>query len=134
VSVGVGMPAYLKLNHFGRVVGEFFDETAYLVGSAVKGKGWRDVDVRIMLADEAYEALFGALPDRPRCLNLKWNAACLAFTALGKEMTGLPIDFQIDGQTEANEKYGDRPRHALIYADFIARTLVEPTPKDGGLE
>lgn len=33
----------------------------------------------------------------------KWMSLCLAYSALGKEMTGLPIDFQIQQQTHANE-------------------------------
>jgi hypothetical protein len=113
-KVGVGMPAWIKLNQFGRVVDEYFGHVPYLVGSAARGKDWRDVDVRLILPDDEYADLFGGSPSRPRCLNLKWNAACLAFAALGRDMTGLPIDFQIDQQTEANEKYGTGPRHPLI--------------------
>ncbi len=117
-GVGVGMPAWLKLNQFGRVLEEAFDATAYLVGSAAKGKGWRDVDVRVILNDDEFERICGPLT-RPRALNLRWNALCLSFAALGRDMTGLPIDFQIDQQTDANEKY-DGPRHALIFATEIA--------------
>lgn len=111
------MPATLKLQWFGRVVHEFFGEYPYHVGSSLKctlGRAdtWRDVDVRLILADEDFDALFGKLT-RPRCLNLKWNAACLAFSALGRDMTDLPIDFQIDRQTEANEDYGKEPRSAI---------------------
>lgn len=107
-----------KLRWFARVVEEFFGELPYHVGSSLKatlnGSGtFRDVDVRVILPDEDFDAMFGELTS-PRCLNLKWNAACLAFTALGTEMTGLPIDFQIDRQTEANRDYGDEPRSALI--------------------
>ncbi len=108
---GVGMPAALKLEHFGRVLFEFFGHRAYQVGSSMKSTRWRDVDVRMILPDDEFDSLFGKLT-RPRCLNLKWNAACLAFTALGRDMTDLPIDFQIDRQTEANEDYPG-PRSAL---------------------
>ena len=113
---GVGMPAALKLEHFGRVLYEFFGHRAYQVGSSLKcslgqAETWRDVDVRMILPDEEFDRLFGNLT-RPRCQNLKWNAACLAFAALGRDMTDLPIDFQIDRQTEANEDYPG-PRSAL---------------------
>lgn len=109
---GVGMPAAAKLEHFGRVCHEAFGTTAYLVGSALKTTDWRDVDVRVILTDDEFERQIGKLT-KPRALNKRWNALCLAFAALGREMTGLPIDFQIDQQTDANENF-DGPRNALI--------------------
>lgn len=117
-DIGVGMPEWLKLNQFGRVVWEAFDEVPYLVGSAALGKRWRDVDVRLILSDDAFASQVGNLR-RPRCLNLRWNALCLAFAALGRDMTGLPIDFQIDQQTQANEDYGDELRVPLGLARGI---------------
>lgn len=116
-SIGVGMPAWIKLNQFGSEVRAFFGHTPYLVGSAARAKEWRDVDVRLILADEEFDAIFGELT-RPRCLNEKWNAACLAWTARGREITALPIDFQIDRQTEANRVYGGEMRHPLILTDL----------------
>lgn len=113
--VGVGMPDSLKLAQFGRVINEAFGHTPYLVGSAARGKWFRDVDVRLILPDDEFEQVCGELT-RPRCLNLRWNALCLAFAALGRDMTGLPIDFQIDQQTQANEEH-DGPRHALHVVD-----------------
>jgi len=101
---GVGMPAYLKLEAFGGVVWSVFGHPPYLVGSALFSKKWRDVDVRLILPDDEFERWCGELT-RPRCLNEQWNGLCLAFAALGAEMTGLPIDFQIDQQTQANEDY-----------------------------
>jgi len=120
---GIGMPAALKLEWFARVIHEFFGEYAYHVGSSLKcsmgqAETWRDVDVRLILPDDDFDALFGTLTE-PRCLNLKWNAACLAFAALGRDITGLPIDFQIDRMTEANKEYDGEPRSALIPADHI---------------
>jgi hypothetical protein len=112
---GVGMPARLRLDQFGEVVREAFGHCPYLVGSAARGKEWRDVDVRLILPDDEFEQVVGELT-RPRCLNLRWNALCLAFAALGHQMTGLPIDFQIDQQTQANEEH-DGLRHALHVVD-----------------
>jgi hypothetical protein len=110
---GVGMPAALMLEEFGSQVWSAFDQPAYMVGSATKSKNWRDVDVRLILSDEDYNAMELG---EPRYHNGKWVALCLAFSALGKQMTGLPIDFQIQQQTEANKDYpdlGKYPRHAL---------------------
>lgn len=109
--VGVGMPAALLLDEFGSQVWAAFGYPPYLVGSALRGKGWRDVDVRLILPDAEYEAMgLGDPKDSHR--NAKWVALVLAFSALGRQMTGLPIDFQIDQQTRANEEH-DEPRSAL---------------------
>lgn len=109
---GVGMPASIKLDMFGQVVKEAFGASVYLVGSATRTRQWRDVDVRVILEDDEYERQIGEFTS-PRCMNARWNALCLAFAALGRDMTGLPIDFQIDQQSDANERY-DGPRHALF--------------------
>lgn len=124
VKVGVGMPAWLLLNQFGRLVFDAFGEWPYLVGSAAQGKQWRDVDVRLILQDNEYERMFGKA-SRAAELNHKWVALCLAFATLGQKMTGLPIDFQIQDQTKANMLY-DGPRIALILcADFEPSKPIE---------
>jgi hypothetical protein len=109
---GVGMPADLKLQEFGSQLWHAFGEPAYLVGSALQSKQWRDVDVRMILDDAEWERM--GLGDPESChTNGKWVALVLAFSALGKEMTGLPIDFQIQPQTWANEKFTGGRRSAL---------------------
>lgn len=110
--IQVGSPAILNLDAFGRRVFEAFGHHPYVVGSATRGKKWRDVDVRLILPDDQYDALFGPRRAAPR-LDLKWALLCAAISALGQQQTGLPIDFQIDRQTEANEQHGGEPRHAL---------------------
>jgi hypothetical protein len=72
------------------------------VGSALFAKKWRDVDVRLILDDEEYEGLGLGDPQFPHN-NAKWISLVLAYSALGKAMTGLPIDFQIEQRTNANE-------------------------------
>jgi hypothetical protein len=110
--MGVGMPADLYLHEFGSQVWHAFGKPPYHVGSSLLNKtGWRDVDVRLILADEEYERLGLGDPRQPRC-NGKWVALTLAFSALGKAMTGLPIDFQIQQRTHANQEH-DKPRSAL---------------------
>lgn len=110
----VGMPASLLLNEFGSQVWSAFGDPPYLVGSALCGKcgrQWHDVDVRMMLDDETYAAMELGDPDDPH-RNGKWVALCLAFSALGKQMTGLPIDFQIQQVTHANKTHKG-PRSAI---------------------
>lgn len=118
-SIGVGMPHWLYLNLFGRIVYDAFGSFPYLVGSASVSKTWRDVDVRLILPDEDYERIFGNII--PEARNHRWMALCMAFSELGKRMTGLPIDFQIQQQSGANRMYPNQNRHALImYSEVMA--------------
>lgn len=89
-----------------RVLGKAFNETPYMVGSVLHKPDYRDVDVRIMLDDDVYDAL--AID--PRWLNL-------SLTLWGQKVTGLPIDCQVQRTTEANAEYGSLPRHALGISD-----------------
>ena len=115
----VGMPAALLLHEFGSQVWHAFGSPPYLVGSALKSKQWRDVDVRLILQDEEYARLGFGDPEQQH-QNGKWVAMVLAFSALGRQMTGLPIDFQIQQATHANAEYGsaDCPRSALGVLDL----------------
>lgn len=115
--MSVGMPASIHLEHFGELVRDAFGETPFLVGSALTKKtGWRDVDVRLILDDGEFERQVGEFT-RPMLLNARWAALCLAFSTLGREMTGLPIDFQIQQQSHANEtEKGPRSAIGIVLA------------------
>lgn len=125
LSIGVGMPAWLYLNQFGQVVFDAFGEWPYLVGSATVTKQWRDVDVRLLLDDDQYDALFGSLKHTNwEARNPKWRALTLAFSELGRKMTGLPIDFQIQRRTEANLEF---PRASQYRCPLMmCLPMVEP--------
>lgn len=110
--IGVGQPGLIRLNLFGRIVDEVFGTMPYLVGSAARGKQWRDVDVRLILTDEEYRQWCGE-PARPEWVNPRWSGLCLAFATLGREMTGLPVDFQIQTMAMANELFGGEVRVPL---------------------
>lgn len=127
---GVGMPAALLLDEFGSLVSDAFGHAGgvYHVGSSCcGGKGWRDVDVRLLLSDEEYAALGLGDPEHPH-QNARWVALVRAFDALGREMTGLPIDFQIQQQAHANAKF-DGPRSALgLHTYFRRRAQFHAAP------
>jgi len=103
----IGMPAYMYLDMFGDLVFDAFGHTAYLVGSATERADFRDVDVRMIVPDEEYKALNVGEFNELRT-NKRWAAICLAFSELGKNITGLPIDFQIQQMTYANKFEGIR--------------------------
>lgn len=112
--MGVGMPASLKLHEFGSHVWFVFGSMPYHVGSSLELKtGWRDVDVRVILTDQEYQQWDLGDPKDPHS-NGKWVALCLAFSALGRELTGLPIDFQIQQMTLANEQFPDSQKRSAL--------------------
>lgn len=110
--MGVGMPAAMLLQEFGSQVWAAFGGPPYHVGSSLTKKdGWRDVDVRMILPDDVWDAM-GLGPSEECQRNGKWRSLCLAYSALGKAMTGLNVDFQIQRETEANACF-DGPRSTL---------------------
>ena len=129
----VGMPAYLLLQQFGALVEAAFGTQCYQVGSSIHSKRWRDVDVRLMLPDHVYEEMFGKPSDAFR--SERWISLCLAYSALGRQMTGLPIDFQIQQVSEANRMYGEgHSRNCLgmvphRYVDYKPYVLEWSKPK-----
>jgi hypothetical protein len=78
----------------------------YHVGSSTQRPDYRDVDVRAMLDDVAFDDLFLS---RPRV----WSLMCLALSEYLARITGLPIDFQFQRMTEANAEYGSHFRNPL---------------------
>ncbi len=111
--MSTGMPAGIWLGKFGTIVRDYFGHTAYHVGSSLDRKDFRDVDVRLILPDDEFAAMFGQVQNTA---NRKLAAVTLAFAALGSQMTGLPIDFQIQPMSHANRAYPG-PRSALIEVD-----------------
>jgi hypothetical protein len=115
---GIGMPTALLLDEFGSQVWNAFGTPPYLVGSALRGKVWRDVDVRLILSDEEYERRGLGDPLQTHTNGI-WVSLVLAYSALGKAMTGLPIDFQIQQQSWANKAYrGNRSALGIVELRF----------------
>ena len=82
-----------------------FGRRTYLVGTAFDGATFRDVDVRTILDDDEFDAIFGTRPDL-------WGMFCLATSVYLQETTGLRVDYQVQRLTEANEKHNG-PRNPL---------------------
>ena len=95
-----------RLDSLGAIIYKAFGEYPYLVGSANAKADYRDVDIRLMLADKTFDALFKGRAG-------VWALICYAITGWLRAETGLPIDFQIQRQTEANKKYGSEFRNPL---------------------
>lgn len=102
----VGMPQSILLQQFGQHLFHAFGHVPYWVGSSLREKNWRDVDVRILIPAIEYASLGYGDPDKyPRGCheNKKWVSTVLAWSCFGKQLTGLPIDFQIQPHEWANE-------------------------------
>lgn len=97
----------LACRHIREVFGGF--SGPFLVGSVQErtaGPG-SDVDLRLILEDEEYDALMAGTPDGFATL------LDFALAAYVREITGLPIDFQVQRRTEASERHGGKQRNPL---------------------
>ncbi len=91
-----------------------FGHCIFLVGSSIERRDYRDVDVRCMLDDEAFSAMFpGVATAADGRIDARLLALNLSISTYLSHHSGLPIDFQFQRATEANAEYGDRPRNAL---------------------
>ena len=111
-AVYVGAPACFALEQCCQHINDAFgDFGCYLVGSAMERQDWRDVDVRYIMPDEKFAELFPKAGQHwehdPR-----WLLLNVAISGWLRTMTGLPVDFQIQPQTHANERHS-KPRSAL---------------------
>lgn len=93
-----------RLDNACKPLDEAFETPPYLVGSAMTDRDYRDVDVRMMLDGDQYDALI-ASPAILALLNM-------VFSDYLTHATGLPIDFGFQPQDEANEHHKG-PRNPL---------------------
>jgi hypothetical protein len=86
-----------------------FGTGPYLVGSVQErtAKPGSDVDIRLILSDKKYDRLMKGTPEGFASL------LDFALSAYLRELTGLPIDFQVQRMTEANERHKGTQRNPL---------------------
>lgn len=120
--------SYLLLTDFERLeewcrnVRIVFDGNhPYMVGSVHDSPDFRDVDLRLMVEDAVYDVVY-ADPVKVRLVNR-------AISTWGQRETGLPIDFQVQRMTEANEAYGKDYRNPMGIRDW---SLQVPSGHPGG--
>lgn len=105
---GIGPHQQLLLDQFGQLVEAAWGELGYRVGSSTRGTDWRDIDIRVMVSNEEYERRLGTIwQEGRRHQHLPYRAEMLAWSTLGQQMSGLPIDFQVQRLSEADAKYPD---------------------------
>jgi hypothetical protein len=98
----------------------------YLVGSCLKRRDYRDVDVRMIVSDDEWARLFGTKDVGRPDMNPFWSVLCSSVSLWLSKQSGLPVDFQIQQQTMANKEFsreGGHARHPL-------GILMRPNPRD----
>lgn len=100
--------------------------TPYLVGSATKRPDYRDIDLRVILDDDEFLQLFPGRVDAKARMesNIRWSLICSLVSRYLAMATGLPIDFQIQSQTQANAENAAGYRIPL----GIVPVLEDPMP------
>lgn len=105
----------------------------FIVGSCLERPDWRDVDVRMMLDDDSFAAMFPSVI-RPYDaggtweFDPRWTLMVTSISEWMKRQTGLPIDFQFQPMTHANEKHaGKRYAAGLTYVE-PKRSLGDAQP------
>lgn len=102
---------YQSLERCAEVVNRALDGFGcFLVGSVLHRRDWRDVDVRYMLADAEFDRLFPSTPAG----DALWSFIGWTTATWMRAETGLPVDFQIQRQSDANAEH-DGVRSALGY-------------------
>jgi hypothetical protein len=88
-------------------IAEAFGCEPYLVGSVQDrtAHARSDVDVRLILSDKKYDRLIKT-PQMRTMLDM-------AFSGYLRDLTGLPVDFQIQRMAEANERHKGKQRNPL---------------------
>ena len=105
------MSDFERLEEWCRLVRVVFDgEVPYLVGSTHTQASYRDVDVRLILPDDEFDARW-ADPVKVRLVNR-------AISIWGQQETGLPVDFQVQRMTDANEFFGGEYRNPMGGRDW----------------
>ena len=115
----IGSPAFFLLNQACRSLADAFGHCIYLVGSSLHKRDYRDVDIRCILDDDEYARLFPGLTGNPS-LCARWSVLCSSISLWLSQQSGLPVDFQIQKQSEANANHpGAARRHPMgIFIDM----------------
>ena len=104
----IGAPACFALEMACKVLNDAFDGQCYVVGSVLQRPDWRDVDVRLMMDDAAFSALFPDVADLRYGhweFDPRWTVMTVSLSAWLRAQTGLPVDFQFQPSSFANQRH-----------------------------
>lgn len=110
----VGVPAIFELSLACHLLSRGWGHTVYHVGSSRERPDWRDVDLVMIMPDEAFAAEFPASPLHSAAWELdpKWLVLTCAISKWLTDKAGVPVDFKFQPMTFANERH-DKPRNPI---------------------
>jgi hypothetical protein len=118
----VGAPEYYELDSACVLINDAFGGFGcYHVGSSLHRQNWRDVDVRYILRDGEWSALFADANPKDPSLCARWVLLSRSISLWLSQRSGLPVDFQFQQQSSANEEFsmsGGHLRSALGFAAY----------------
>ena len=103
----IGAPACFALELACRTINEAFGDYrchCYVVGSALERADWRDIDVRYIMPDDQFATLFPHAGQHWE-QDARWLLLAVSISEHLSKVTGLPVDFQFQPQTHANERH-----------------------------
>jgi len=102
----IGAPAAYNLSQCCEPIHKAYSESLgiFLVGSALIKRDFRDVDLRCILLDQDFTRHFPEFKYNNQHDAL-WALTCTSISEWLASRTGLPIDFQIQSQTDANANH-----------------------------
>lgn len=122
----VGAPACFLLEEACQFLNRAFDGRCYLVGSVLERPDWRDVDIRLMMQDDDFMALFpdvNSLENASWEFDARWIVMTTSISEQLKRKTGLPIDFQFQPASFGNARH-DKRRNP-IGMQYVKKREVE---------
>lgn len=115
------VPESFRLEQTCSFISRALNETCYLVGSSLHSRGYRDVDIRVIMDDAKFEALFGKTG--PNCSYLTqpfWSLFNTAVSEYMHQATGLPVDFQVH---KASDTHDEDKSKRIVFGFVSARDL-----------
>lgn len=124
----VAAPHFYNLNQACDIINRAFPESfgCYLVGSALERRDYRDVDVRLIMEDAAYDRMFR---NDSGWANPLWSLMCTSISLWLSKTTELPIDFQIQRQSTANAQHDGKRSPLGIFLDYPGDRPSETPPE-----
>jgi hypothetical protein len=119
----VGAPAVFALEQCCQIINDSFGGYGcYLVGSALERQDWRDVDVRYILQDAEFQKLFPNAHEHCWEQDPRWLLLTVSISAWLSKVTGLPVDFQFQPQSHANDKHKG-------FRNALGLRIAKPAPE-----
>ena len=118
----IAAPHYFNLNIACRVLTDAFGHNLYLVGSSLLRRDYRDVDVRCILDDSEFDRMFTKANPTAAHYDPLWSIMSSSISLWLSQHSGLPVDFQFQRQTEANDEHKGMRSAVGIFVNFADNT------------